>query len=227
MHGIDTAVPQFVTTFRGTRIVVTLNLISEVLHIPKVTHLDYPHCECLWTVFRDDFFSHFYEKPFLWGGALNTPCLGFAKGPRFLNMVMTFDLTPLSHYNSITKPHARFLLSLIKGLSIDFSSHFIASIIDVYRDIATRDKLIFPSTITRILMHFSILIPLSPLFTIMGAINAGSIWRSEAQLQSKQPRVETTDLAAPTAPPSSAPSSSAPSSSVTGGVTLEAIIEQL
>ena len=216
MHDIDTTVPQFVTTFRGTRIVVTPNLISEVLHIPKVAHLDYPRCERLQTVSKDDFFSHFYEKPFLWGGALNTPCLGFAKGPRFLNMVMTFDLTPLSHYNSITKPRTRFLLSLIEGLSIDFSSHFIASIIDVYRDIATRDKLIFPSTITRILMHFSILIPLSPLFTIMGAISAGSIWRSEAQLQSKRPRVETTDPAAPAAPSSSAPSSSAPSSSAAG-----------
>ena len=36
------------------------------------------------------------------GGKLDTSCLSFAKGPRFLNMVMTFTLTPLSHYNSIT-----------------------------------------------------------------------------------------------------------------------------
>ena len=89
-------------------------------------------------------------------------------------------LITLSHYNSITEPRARFLLSLMEGFSIDFPSHFITSIIDVYRDIATCDKLIFPSTITRILMHFSIPIPLFPLFTIMGAISAGSIWRSEA-----------------------------------------------
>jgi len=39
-HGIDTSVPQFVTTFKGTRIVVTLNLIFEVLHVPRVMHLD-------------------------------------------------------------------------------------------------------------------------------------------------------------------------------------------
>ena len=52
-------------------------------------------------------------------------------------MVMTFALYPLSHYNSITEPHARFLLSLLKGLTFDFASHFILSLIDVYKDLAT------------------------------------------------------------------------------------------
>ena len=69
---------------------------------------------------------------------------------------MTFVLHPLSHYNSITEPHARFLLSLLEHLTIDFPSHFILSLIDVYRDTATHDKLItathdkliFPSAIT-------------------------------------------------------------------------------
>ena len=64
-----------------------------------------------------------------------------------MNMVMTFVLHPLSHYNSITKPRARFLLSLLEQLTIDFPSHFILSIIDVHLDSASRDKLIFPSAI--------------------------------------------------------------------------------
>ena len=71
-------------------------------------------------------------------------------------MAMTFFFNPLSHYNSITKPHAQFLLSLSEDLSIDFSSHFIIFIIDVYRDTMTHDKLIFPLAITWILRHFSI-----------------------------------------------------------------------
>ena len=54
-------------------------------------------------------------------------------------MVMTFVLHPLSHYNSITEPRAQFLLSLLEGLTIDFSSHFILFLIDVYKDTATRD----------------------------------------------------------------------------------------
>ena len=93
---------------------------------------------------------------------------------------MTFNLTPLSHYNSIIEPHAHFLLSLLEDLSIAFPSRFITSILDVYQDTATRDKLIFPSTIMRILRHFSIPIPLSPLFTVMGAISADSIRWSKA-----------------------------------------------
>ena len=56
----------------------------------------------------------------------------------------------------------------------------------------------------------------------MGAITVDSIWRSEAQLRPKQPRVETTDLVA-----SVVPSSSAPSTFTAGGVTLKAIMAQL
>ena len=139
-------------------------------------------------------------------------------------MVMTFTLTPLSHYNSITEPRARFLLTLLEDLSIDFPSHFIIFILDVYLDTATCDKLIFPSAITRILRHFSIPIPDSPFFTTIGAISTGSVRWSEAQLRLKRPCVETDDLAASAIPPSSsAPSIFAHSSSV-ACVTLEAIM---
>ena len=58
-------------------------------------------------------------------------------------MVMTFVLHHLSHYNSITESRARFLLSLLEGLIIDFPSYFIVSLIDVYKDSVTCDKLIF------------------------------------------------------------------------------------
>ena len=66
-----------------------------------------------------------------------------------MNMVMTFVLHPLSHYNSITESCARFLLSLLEHLTIDFPFHFIFSIIDVHLESTSRDKLIFLSTITR------------------------------------------------------------------------------
>ena len=66
------------------------------------------------------------------------------------------------------------------SLSIDFPSYFILSIIDVHRDLATRDKLNFSSVITRILRHFSILFPLFDHFHVMGAIDATTDKRSEA-----------------------------------------------
>ena len=69
-------------------------------------------------------------------------------------MVMTFVLYPLSHYNSITESRARFFLSLLKHLTIDFPSHFILSLIDVFQDSASRDKLIFPSAITKFYATF-------------------------------------------------------------------------
>ena len=95
-------------------------------------------------------------------------------------MVMTFILHPLSHYNSITEPRARFLLSLLKDISIDFPSHFILSLIDIYRDTATRDKLIFLSAITRLLRHFFASFPESPHFTVISAIDATTVQQSEA-----------------------------------------------
>ena len=41
MHGFDYSIPLFVTRIRGTRIVVTLDIVSDVFHIPKVAYLDY------------------------------------------------------------------------------------------------------------------------------------------------------------------------------------------
>ena len=102
-----------------------------------------------------------------------------------MNMVMTFVLHPLSHYNSITEPRAQFLLSLLKHLTIDFPSHFILSIINVHLDSASRDRLIFPFTITRILHHFSVPFPSSDHFTVMCAIDYATVKRSEAQFQSQ------------------------------------------
>ena len=107
-------------------------------------------------------------------------------------MVMTFFLHPLSHYNSITEPCARFLLSLLEHLTIDFPSHFILSIIDVHLDSASRDKLIVPSAITRILRHFSVPFPSSDHFSIMCTIDYATVKRNKAQFQSRQ-----TDSAAP------------------------------
>ena len=95
---------------------------------------------------------------------------------------MTFVLHPLSHYNSITEPRARFLLSLLERFSIDFPSHFILSLIYVYRNTTTCNKLIFPLTITRILHHFSVSYPESPHFTVMCTIDAATVRWSEAQL---------------------------------------------
>ena len=92
-----------------------------------------------------------------------------------MNMVMTFVLHPFSHYNSITEPRAWFLLSLLEHLTIDFPTHFILSIIDVYRDTTTRDELIFFSAITWILCHFFIPFPSSDHFPVTCVIDYATV----------------------------------------------------
>ena len=71
------------------------------------------------------------------------------------------------------------MLSLLKHLTIDFPSHFILFILDVYRDMASRDNLIFPSALMRILLHFSIPFPIFDHFHVMYAIDATTVKWSE------------------------------------------------
>ena len=67
MHGFDSSIPRFLTSIRGIRIVVTLKLISDVLHVPKVSHLDYPSYPRFQTVSKDELMSLFFETPSYWG----------------------------------------------------------------------------------------------------------------------------------------------------------------
>ena len=103
MHRFDYSVPLFHTCVQGTHMVVTLDIVSEVLHVPRVALPNYPGCDRLKIVSKDELLSLFCETPSSWGERQNNSCSAFAKGPRFLNMVMTFILYPLSHYNTITE----------------------------------------------------------------------------------------------------------------------------
>ena len=67
MHGFDFLVPLFVTCVRGICIVVTLDIVSDVLHVPRVEYPDYPSYDCLKTVSKDELISSFCECPFDWG----------------------------------------------------------------------------------------------------------------------------------------------------------------
>ena len=139
------------------------------------------YSERLRTMSKDELLSLFYETPSSQGDRQNTPCSGFAKGPRFLNMVMTFILHPLSHCNTITEPCARFLLSFLGDIFIDFPSYFILSFIDVYKDTVTRDMLFF-LRLSRGSFTVFLSFPVSPHFSVMGAIDRATVKRSEAQL---------------------------------------------
>ena len=63
MHGFNFLVPLFSTRIRGTHIVVTPQLVADVLHVPRVEHPDYSSCECLQTVSKDKMIFAFCERP--------------------------------------------------------------------------------------------------------------------------------------------------------------------
>ena len=73
MYGIDRSVPLFFTRVRGTRIPITSQLVADVLRVPRIEFPDYPSCERLRTVSRDELMSAFCERPTSWGERLFTP----------------------------------------------------------------------------------------------------------------------------------------------------------
>ena len=67
MHGFEYSVPHFVTHVVGTCIVVTPDLIFEVLHVSRVEFANYLGCDRLRTVSKDELSSRFYKTPSSWG----------------------------------------------------------------------------------------------------------------------------------------------------------------
>ena len=67
MHGIDHFVPHFITRVRGISIPVTPHLVTDVVRVPRIEFPDYPSCERLRNVSKDELMSAFCERPSEWG----------------------------------------------------------------------------------------------------------------------------------------------------------------
>ena len=67
MHAFDSLVPLFSTRVRGTHIVVTPQLVADVLRVPRIEHPNYPRCEHMRIVSKNEMISAFCERPFDWG----------------------------------------------------------------------------------------------------------------------------------------------------------------
>ena len=63
MHEIDRSIPLFFTRVQGTRIPITLQLVADVLWVPRIEFLDYPWCKHLRTVSRDELMFTFCKRP--------------------------------------------------------------------------------------------------------------------------------------------------------------------
>ena len=63
MHEFDLLVPLFITRIQDMRIVVTPDIVSDVLRVPKIEHPNCPGCDYLKTVSKDELISSFCERP--------------------------------------------------------------------------------------------------------------------------------------------------------------------
>ena len=63
MHRFDFSVSLFSTRIRGMRIVVIPQVVADVLHVLRVEHPDYPGCERLRTMAKDEMISAFCKRP--------------------------------------------------------------------------------------------------------------------------------------------------------------------
>ena len=61
MHGIDRLVPLFFTRVRGTRILVTPQLVADVLRVPRIEFPDYIGYKRLRTVSKNELMSAFCD----------------------------------------------------------------------------------------------------------------------------------------------------------------------
>ena len=79
MHEIDRSVPLSFSHIRGTRIPVIPQLVANVFRVHRIEFSDYPNCERLRTVSKDELMAAFCERPSNWGDRQFTPCRPFAK----------------------------------------------------------------------------------------------------------------------------------------------------
>ena len=72
MHGFDYSVPHFITRIWGKRIVITSQIVADVLYVPRVEFPDYPGCERLRTVSKNELKSAFCERLSDWGVSVSS-----------------------------------------------------------------------------------------------------------------------------------------------------------
>ena len=63
MHGFDYLVPHYITSVRGMRIVVTPQIVVDVLRVLRVEFPNYLGYDRLKTVSKEELISAFCERP--------------------------------------------------------------------------------------------------------------------------------------------------------------------
>ena len=97
---------------------ISPDVVASALKIPKVAHPRYPYTGKL-VPLPDTMMELFYGKTIEWGKKKSNPTTEFTCEARLFNLVMSHNLLPVSHRNTIFLRRAQFLYVFMTGVSID------------------------------------------------------------------------------------------------------------
>uniref|UniRef100_A0A2N9ERH9 Putative plant transposon protein domain-containing protein n=1 Tax=Fagus sylvatica TaxID=28930 RepID=A0A2N9ERH9_FAGSY len=107
----------------------------------------------------DTIMSYFSEETIAWGSSSKCGSQSFTAKTRVFNLIMSFNILPLSHWNTLSKSRARFLYAFMKGVSIDLPSVICREMIEMHHCKDTASLLNYPCLITRLFTYLEITLP--------------------------------------------------------------------
>ena len=97
---------------------ISPDVVASALKIPRVAHPGYPYIVQL-VPLRDSMMELFCGKTIAWGTKKTNTTTKFTCEARLFNLVMSHNLLPVSHRNTIFLRRAQFLYVFMTGVSID------------------------------------------------------------------------------------------------------------
>lgn len=177
---------EFDVFFRKNKYHISPDVIATAFKLPRVSNPTYPFSPNS-TPSDNEMISYFCGMPMEWGSTKTITTKCFTPESRLYNLIMCFNLLPLSHRNTVTKERAKFLYAFMKKVSIDLPSVLYKSLIEMHECEDKMTKLIHPCLITRLFTYLNIKIPSTiPQFPLSAKpINDHSMKRMSGQLKEK------------------------------------------
>ena len=144
--------------FRNKIYHISPDVVSTALQLLRVSEAGYPFAPTTDPT-DDTIMSYFSEKTMAWGSSSKCGSQSFTAKTRVFNLIMSFNILPLSHWNTLSKSRARFLYAFMKGVSIDLPSVICREMIEMHHCKDTASLLNYPCLITRLFTYLKITLP--------------------------------------------------------------------
>jgi hypothetical protein len=177
---------EFDVFFRKNKYHISPDVIATAFKLPRVSNPTYPYSPNS-APSDNEMISYFSGMPTEWGSTKTITTKGFTPESRLYNLIMCFNILPLSHRNTVTKERAKFLYAFMKKVSIDLPSVLCKSLIEMHECEDKMTNLIYPCLITRLFTYLNIKIPstIARFPPPAKPINDHSLKRMSGQLEKK------------------------------------------